>query len=327
MTYLLKGFFLLVLASIHAPDALEFPQFLRGADHGRELQQHVTTLSKPVIATLITGLTVLDELCYTLSTLIYATRDLTAPVIAFHDTNSMSLNEGQKSTLRTCTRRRIQFVPVDFSEFAPGFVPQVGRDYTYEQSQRFYTSGMWNHSEFDDYDVIMRISHDTCLSHENPLLPYLNDGHCYQGHAVPHAYEIARKFSLNLYESAFAYITKEGSHPKFKELWSNVVQVHTDLNTVPVLNSDFEVVRKDFIRKPEVAQWLYEITELPPYGFYKHRWGTNAERYITLAIFAEESEISLAPIPGFVEKDFIGGRFFPKICRPGDNAESQYNYN
>lgn len=317
MTQLWKALLFLFMAG--SPEALEFPQFLRGGDNGRDLMS-VSTLSQPAIATLVTRLTDLSELCYTLYTLIYADKDLTAPVIVFYDKNSYNLQRGQMNTLETCTDRSLIFSEVDFSVFAAGFTPEVGRDYTYEQSQRFYASGMWNEPALAPYDVILRISDDSCLTHNNTLLPYLYDDHVYQGHAVPHAYEIARKFSTSLYETAFAHISNKGRSPLFKNLWANVVQTHTDLNTVPLLNSDFEVVRKSFIQRSDVANWLYAITDLPPYGFYNYRWGTNAERYITLAIFAQESEISLAPVPGFVEKDFIGGKMFERICRPHEES-------
>jgi len=262
-TRLLK-IILLSLLGFSSLEALEIPKFLRGEGQERELA-HISTLHNPVLVTLVTSLTSLSELCYTLNSMMYASGAPDASVLVFYDIASNNLLSGQKNALKACSERNLFFETVDFSQFAPGFTPRVGRDYTFEQSQRFYASGMWNEPALDPYDVILRFSDDSCLSYNSTVLPYMDDHHVYHGHNVPGAYEIARKYSLNFYQKAFDYISSIGAHPLDKTMWSNVVLTHTDYYTLPVMNSGFEAVRKSFIKRQDVATWLHYLTDLPPY--------------------------------------------------------------
>ena len=283
---------------------------LRG-DQRRQLQS-----SSAAIVTLVTGATNLSELCYTFQTLSNAKGDTNAGVIVFYDTNSNNLLDGQKSTLASCTSRSVVYEAVDFSTgFPADFVPIPGEDYTYVQSQRFLISKLWSHPALSGYDVIMRVSDDTCLSYESFTLPLLTDpGLVYQSQAVPQAFEIARKYTTDLYHAAFTYISTHNISPKNIAMWVNVVNTHEDLNSLPVLTNDFEVVKLSFMQRPDVTAWLNFVTDNE--YIYEYKWNTNSERFMTAAIFTDHEEISTTPIPGFVQKDFISGRLSEGVCRP-----------
>jgi hypothetical protein len=315
MNQLWKPLLLLSLLGLPVLEASEMPNSLRGESQNRELA-HVTTLSAPVLATLVTGLTDLSELCYTLNTMMYAGGAPDAPVIIFYDVFSMNLVDGQKNALKDCSNRDVFFDAVDFSKFPGGFIPEEGRDYTYEQTQRFYTSGIWNQPALDPYDVILRFTDSSCLSFNSTLLPFMDDHYVFHSHHIPGSYEIARKYSRGFYEKAFDYISTVPAHPKSRTLWATVATTHTDFDALPVVDSSFEVVRKSFIKREDVAAWLHYVTDEPPYGFFENRWATNTERFMTIALFAIEDEISFHPIPGYMEKDFVASNFYRKVCRP-----------
>ncbi len=308
MSSLLKAI-ILGLFGIYSTQANDVGS-LRG-DH-RRLQS-----SSAAIVTLVTKATNLSELCYTFQTLSKAKGDTNAGVIVFYDTNSINLLDGQKSTLASCTSRPVSYEAIDFSTgFPADFIPNSGVDYTYVQSQRFLISKMWSHPALSGFDVVMRVSDDTCLTYESSTLPLLADPNLvYQSQAVPQAYEVARKYTTNFYHTVFSYISLNTVSPKNIGMWVNVVNTHEDLNSLPVLTNDFEVVKMSFMQSPEVSDWLNYITDNE--FIYEYKWNTNAERFMTVAIFAQAEQISTTPILGYVQKDFISGRLSEGVCRPG----------
>lgn len=259
----------------------------------------------------------MSELCYTFQTLSNAKGDTNAGVIVFYDTNSMNLLDGQKSTLASCTSRSVSFEAVNFSTgFPVDFVPSPGVDYTYVQAQRFLISKIWSHPALSGFDVVMRVSDDTCFTYESSTLPLLADPNLvYQSQSVPQAFEVARKYTTGFFHTAFAHLSLNAISPKNIGMWVNVVKAHEAVNSLPVLSNDFEVVKLSFMQSPEVADWLNFIIDNE--FMLEYMWGTNAERYMTAAIFTEPEQISTTPILGYVEKDFITGRLNEGICRPG----------
>uniref|UniRef100_A0A7S2RCF9 Hexosyltransferase n=1 Tax=Eucampia antarctica TaxID=49252 RepID=A0A7S2RCF9_9STRA len=332
----MNGLYRLALLSVLGvcmAQAVELPKFLRG-ENNRQLQN---LLPSPVaIATLVTGLTDLTELGHSLETLVHAKRYpsseyVQAPVIMFYDTNSANLGQGQTSAFAAAIsdqQRELILVPVSFGnqeDFPAGFILNPSKDYTYEQSQRFLISQMWKHEALNGYETIMRISDDSCLSIDSPTLPNVvsaldvSGEILFQCPAVPYAYEIARKYSLGLYDFALNYISNtivtSGNAVLNPAMFAQVTKVFAEYRTVPVLNNHFEVVKMSFITRPDVAAWLDHMTESAPYNVHLNTWGSNEERFITVALFATPSEISLVPVPGLMEKDFIAGRTNKSLCR------------
>jgi len=276
----------------------------------RELQS-----SNSAIVTLVVGDTDLTELCYTFRTLFHAKGDPDAPVVVFYDTNSNDLLDGQKSALASCTDRSVSFEALDFgTDFPTNFVPVAGVDYTYQQSQRFLISKIWSHPALSNFDTIMRISHDTCLTTDSSVLPGLEGSLVLASQIIPQDYEIARKYVTNLYNTAFVHISNHGISPSNINLWVEVVKVHEDLNTVPVASNEFEVVKMSFMQRDDVSTWLNHLTDAPPFGLFEHKWGTKHERFITAAIFSGENEVSSAPVSGFIQKDFVGPHLHEHFC-------------
>jgi hypothetical protein len=53
--------------------------------------------------------------------------------------------------------------------------------------------------------------------------------------------------------------------------------------------NNFEVMKLEFFRRPNVRQWIEEVDRTN--GIFKYRWGDAPLRYITLAMFAEAHEV------------------------------------
>ena len=55
--------------------------------------------------------------------------------------------------------------------------------------------------------------------------------------------------------------------------------------------NNFELVSMTFFRRPEVTHWTKYI--MNSLGTYRHRWGDAPLRYITLALFATDDQVSI----------------------------------
>lgn len=53
--------------------------------------------------------------------------------------------------------------------------------------------------------------------------------------------------------------------------------------------NNFEVTKTEFFRRQQVRHWIAEVDRTN--GIFKYRWGDSVLRYITLAMFAESSEV------------------------------------
>lgn len=304
---------LLLLSSLtSASDLPERGVSLRGHEH-RKLQE----VDEAVIVTVIDSYTNLSELCYTFQTLVRAKGSPNAPVIAFH---GIQLLDGQKEALDGCTSRNVSFEDITdfYASFPVWYVPQFeGANYDYPQSQRFITTWMWDHSALIEFSIIMRISDSTCLTKDDYNLPGFQDQSGtvqYETVTSPGAYETGPKYTRNLYTTAFAHMSNSALSPKNPEMWARVATVNSGFNTLPKFDSDFEIVRKDFMKRDSVRAFHNELTEHQD-DFFVWNWGSNTIRYLTLAIYGESHEISTNDVAGIVGKDFLRGNFLPQLCR------------
>mmetsp|Transcript_27588 Transcript_27588/g.32189 ORF Transcript_27588/g.32189 Transcript_27588/m.32189 type:complete len:339 (-) Transcript_27588:132-1148(-) len=278
----------------------------------------------PVIVTVIDSTTNLEELCYTFQSLIHIQGFLDAPVLAFH---GLHLSDEQLDFLQSCTVRPTTFVDITFfySVFPEGFVPTPGVNYDMRQSEHFFITDLWQLPHMEAHDVIMRITDTTCFTMDNYDLPDFPSGTLppgltrnnlmYQSQRVPGFHVQAPRFYRKLFDSVFGFISSNNISPKNPELWSEAVISNENYGSLPMVNNAFEIIRKEFMLRSDVQAYHNFITDVHSDEFFNMYWEAEAIRFLSISIFGGDKETYLAPVPGYLEKDFLKGKHYSGVCR------------
>ena len=174
------------IANVRGKAEFDTTVFLRRLQGNDEETNYVrkTSALNPVIVSLITHSTSINDLCNSFRTLKNAQGDSKAPILVFHLEDEATIEV--KTFFSECTDRPIYYSTIDLDDFPEGFVPQNGVDYTSAQINRFWTTKIWEHSALAPYDVVMRVDHDSCLSLPNAFLPSLKTQYQnYHSHYFP----------------------------------------------------------------------------------------------------------------------------------------------
>ena len=216
--------------------------------------------------------------------------NMTTPVLFFNEGN---LDEEQKNSILNTTERPIHFPLVDFQQFPDGFNPETEEGnwkkrskWGYQQMCRFWATKIWEHPILDDYSTFMRFDTDSCFTQSLDKDLYL------PGLPVdkPYAYAANRickdnpEFTAGLFELTNDYAVANNITVKNPDLWDDAKKGKIVLN-------NFEISNITFFRQPAVMAFQSAISEAEPFGVFRKRWGDAPIRLITLAVFAEESEV------------------------------------
>lgn len=254
-----------------------------------------------------------------------------APVFAF---NEGDISFEQKDMIRSCTDRPVYFPEVEF-DFPPGFneamaiedkitksVSQGGQNlgrpaWGYAQMIRFWTSRIWKHPALQGYDTIMRIDTDSCFVNggdpEDLNLPGMMKRYQYRSKGPGTG---INQWIDGLYDFAVDHMKKEGITPSNPDLWKIIEDTWNEKHTLRTVGTNFEVSRLAFFQREDVAKWLDALTETPPYGVFRYRWGDAQTRVLTLAMFGTKDNILLKVHPGYKHgREFIQrGVMGPSLC-------------
>jgi hypothetical protein len=216
--------------------------------------------------------------------------NMTTPVLLFNEGN---LNEEQKSSIQSITERPIHFPLVDFQQFPDEFNPETEESnwkkrskWGYQQMCRFWTTKIWEHPVLDDYSTYMRFDTDSCFTktmNEYPYLPGLPADKPYVYAANQFAKERPR-FIAGLFELAKDYVALNNITVKNPELWEAVRERK-------IIYNNFEISNITFFRQPDVMAFQRAVSDSEPFGVFRKRWGDAPIRTLTLAIFAESTEV------------------------------------
>lgn len=275
--------------------------------------KRVLQAQNPVIVTVVTAETNLEELCHSMKSLNHVTGNSHAPVIAFHVTTAAT--DAEKTFLKACTDRRVLFDVLDISSFPVGFTPDPDKDYTHAQINRFWTTGLWQMSILSPYDIVMRIDHDTCFSSILPNVPgFSSQFHVYSSQYFPGDYEPNVFRLAGMFDFVVKYINDNHIFPMYTKLWQHALHTKSKVNSIPNFQDSFEISKKSWMQSEKVAAFHYNLTDMPPYGYFTEGWNVDAERFLTASIFGTASSIDIVALDGFVQKDIQRGRVHPKIC-------------
>ena len=230
-----------------------------------------------------------------------------APVLIFHEGD---LTPEQIKVIRDATNRPIAFPVIDLSVFPNGFDPEGPvqnappgfevanrRPWGYYQMIRFWITRIWEHDAIQRFDVIMRMDSDSCFTEPNEYLPQMLHNHLvYQSQYVGTEPPPGRPYIEGLYDFATNYLAKNNKLPGNSLLWQFIQTTWNSQNTLPLFRTNFEIVKRNFMQRPDVKQWHMALTEGEPYGVLRYRWGDAVIRFFDAAIFAcDKTTLTIKP--------------------------------
>jgi len=281
-------------------------------EYDRKAVSRKAQAQAPVIVFLIHQHTNLDDLCLSMKTLVNIKPN--TPMISFHLEDYPSLED--EAHLRSCsTGRSLYFAVVDLDDYPSGFTPLPNKDYSSAQINRFWTTGIWDHPALRPFDVVMRIDHDTCFSMPNAILPdFKNKFHNFHSQYFAGTVELNAARVGGMHALALEYMKEHKLIPGHTFLWQKVTNTFSAVESLPSFQDSFEVVRKEFMQRPDILEWHRLLTELPPYGYFTQGWNVDAERFLTMSIFGTTSSVDVDLVPGFVHKNLQRNIRNHKIC-------------
>ena len=179
----------------------------------------------------------------------------------------------------------------------PGFEVANRRPWGYYQMIRFWITRIWEHDAIQRFDVIMRMDSDSCFTEPNEYLPQMLHNHLvYQSQYVGTEPPPGRPYIEGLYDFATNYLAKNNKLPGNSLLWQFIQTTWNSQNTLPLFRTNFEIVKRNFMQRPDVKQWHMALTEGEPYGVLRYRWGDAVIRFFDAAIFAsDETTLTIKP--------------------------------
>jgi hypothetical protein len=200
------------------------------------------------------------------------------------------------SLILSSTKRQVVFRNVDhaFTSFPAGFKPysteptwSKRNKWSYHHMIRFWFKLVFELSEVQQYDYIMRLDDDSKLlgiwfnvftmMHEKNAVYFANKQFIESENGLPG--------TMNLKEVCLAYKEKANiSLENRKKLELAFVK-----NGIRGYYNNFEIMKTHFFRRTDVREWIEMIDAT--HGIYKYRWGDAILRYLTLTLFAKSEQI------------------------------------
>lgn len=266
----------------------------------------------PVVATLLASREKdVQDLCVALTSLAFLggdSKDFPAPILVF---NEGDLSEEQVKFVVSCTERPVAFPQVDFKTFPDGFDEKViskmfrveGRkEWGYYQMIRFWITGIWKHPALEPFGTVMRIDSDSCFKATNEYLPnFKHDNLLYYSQFV--GFEDGKNYTTGLLDFAEDFMKSIGRHPGDPLMWAFIKTTWEEHQSLPLFMTNFEVSRKSFMQRPDVAKWHEALTEKEPFGIFRYRWGDAVTRFLTAAMFAQNHQVMTSYPEGYGHKE------------------------
>lgn len=269
-----------------------------------------------VIATLVSSRpSDIEDLLVALKSLAFLKGDkdpeAPAPVLIF---NEGDLSKENIEDIVASTDRPIGFPKVNFNSFPEGFDPDQekasfpvrGREkWGYMQMIRFWTTMIWKHPAVQHFDTVMRIDSDSCFKEVNDYLPnFMYDGLYYHSQYVGVEPNAGVEYIDGILDFAKNYMeTKQQPNQARNDLlWHYTQSVWEFQKTLPLFRTNFELVKRDFMQRRDVAQFNEALTEEEPFGVLRKRWGDAVLRFITMAVFENADRIMTIRPTGYFHK-------------------------
>jgi len=234
-----------------------------------------------------------------------------APVLIF--------NEGDLPTkaieaLVKSTNRPIGFPLVDFNSFPEGFDPSneksefvvAGRDkWGYYQMIRFWVTRIWKQPAIQRFDAVMRLDSDSCFKEFNEYLPnFMYDGLYYHSQYVGVEPKHGVKFMNGMYDFVVNWMekTQQPPQPRNALLWHYLKSVWETDETLPVFRTNFELSKRAFMQRGDIARFHEAVTEKDPFPLLRNRWGDAILRFLMVSVFENNDKIMTVRPTGYFHK-------------------------
>lgn len=234
-----------------------------------------------------------------------------SPVLIF---NEGDLPEGTFEDMIRSTERPIAFPRVDFNHFPQGFNPAKenhefvveGRNpWGYYQMIRFWVTTIWKHPAIQRFDAVMRLDSDSCFKEVNDYLPnFMYDGLYYHSQYVGVEPEHGANFIQGMYDFAVNWMekTKQPVQPRNALLWHYTESSWETKKTLPVFRTNFELSKRSFMQRGDVARFHEAITEKDPFPMLRNRWGDAVLRFLLVSVFENNDRIMTVKPTGYFHK-------------------------
>ena len=238
-------------------------------------------------------------------------REALAPVLIF---NEGDLTKDSIRDIVASTDRPIGFPKVNFNSFPKGFDPNEesapfpvrGREkWGYMQMIRFWTTLIWKHPVIQHFDTVMRIDSDSCFKEVNDYLPnFMYDALYYHSQYVG----VEPNVGVSYIDGLFDFVThfmdtkKQPDQARNPLLWHYTESVWNNRKTLPLFRTNFELVKRSFMQRRDVAQFNEALTEEEPFGVLRKRWGDAVLRFITMAVFENSDRVMTVRPTGYFHK-------------------------
>ena len=219
---------------------------------------------------------------------------MSSDIVIFHTAYPL---KAHMQSIASVTKRRVIFYNVDdaFTSFPKGFDP-------YENEPTWTKRGKWNYQQMCRF--WFKLVLDIPLVHEYEYFMRLDDDSRIRG-----VWFDIFEFMKMKNATYFANIEEADSErglPGLMELRTLTMNFTEKYRVVPkdpgrlvrafdipghirLYNTNFDLIKVDFFRRPEVRQWNDVVDE--SFGIFKYRWGDHVLRYLTTALFARSDEV------------------------------------
>ena len=157
------------------------------------------------------------------------------------------------------------------------------------QMIRFWITRIWNHKAVANYTTLMRLDADSCLK-DKPKYPL---PHLRSNSSVYMANDIGKKdgakVTKGLFQFATEYVEKNRLEIQNPALW----KIANESQGRRMFFNNLEVTRVSFFQQERVMAFQKALTEFPPFGVFRNRWGDAPVRLLTMAIFGTPDQIDI----------------------------------
>lgn len=289
------------------------------SDHNSKVQlptEHYPIGEGSVIALLVSGRPQdLEEAQTALKSLEFLKGDKNpehpAPILIF---NEGDITKEDQLVLASSTNRPLSFPRIDFKNFPDGFDPEVeapkfrvaGRNpWGYYQMIRFWTTLVWKQAAIERFDTVMRIDSDSCFKEVNDYLPnFRYDGLYYHSQYVG----VEPLHGANFIDGMLDFVvnwmeeTQQPSEPRNPLLWHYAENVWANKKTLPLFRTNFELSKRSFMQRGDVARFHDALTEKSPFPVLRKRWGDAVLRYLMVSVFETSNRVMTVKPTGYFHK-------------------------
>ncbi|CAF3253901.1 unnamed protein product [Rotaria socialis] len=219
--------------------------------------------------------------------------NMSADIIFFHTDYPITQH---MQAIANVTKRQVIFYNVDdaFTSFPKGFDPYLEEPnwkkrgkWNYQHMCRFWFKLVLDIPLVLEYQYLMRLDDDSkILGAWNNIFDLMTKREAvYFGNIEEADSEKGLPGLMKLKTFTIEYKEKYRLIPKNP---NRLVRAFDIENHIRLYNTNFDVIKIEFFRKPHIRHWTDAIDAT--YGIFKYRWGDHVLRYLTTALFATSTE-------------------------------------